>query len=301
VDRIYSFSIRFPACIVALTMMLSALLPAYALEPGGSAEQRLASMMLSEAIALELGEGARKDQLKAADLYCRSASLGNGEASFRLGWMYVNGRGVEQDDGIAVALIQRASTLGYDVPDRLLRYLQTSHVRLPICLKTVTSLPAREKLINTALVTKTAPANNAVSERVAVVTPIAGAANVDRSIIRDQILASISQWAAAWSNQDVASYFAAYTETYRAPNSKSRPAWEEERRARIAGKSKIAVSVDQVQISVDGTTAKARFRQQYVSDRLSQKTPKTLIFVQVGSKWLIQEEYAETVQVASGS
>jgi hypothetical protein len=117
--------------------------------------------------------------------------------------------------------------------------------------------------------------------------------------VRDQITAAINNWAAAWSSKNVAEYFAAYAPGFRAAAGKSRAEWEADRRARILGKSKIAVSVDQLQIRVEGataTTAKARFRQHYLADQLDQKSLKFLVLVQAGGKWLIQEEFTAAGQ-----
>jgi hypothetical protein len=277
-------------CLIILVLLASLRVAPYAAAASNATEQRLAATLLSEAVALEYGELNAKNQLKAAELYCKSARLGNAEASFRLGWMYANGRGVPQDDGIAVALIQRAGDQGYDVPDRLLKFLQTSNVRLPDCLQTAGAQMASK---TTALVVAAAT------------TPLTKqAVAIDDGGVRDQIAAAINNWAAAWSGKNVAEYFAAYAPDFRAAAGKSRAEWEADRRARILGKSKIAVSVDQLQIRVEGataTTAKARFRQHYLADQLDQKSLKFLVLVQTGGKWLIQEEFTDAGQKPSDS
>jgi ketosteroid isomerase-like protein len=252
---------------------------------------------------MEVGEKSRQDQLKAADLYCKSARLGNAEASFRLGWMYANGRGVEQDDGFAVALIQRSSAMGYDVPDRLLQFLQTSNVRLPECMKATSGSAVRTATVAKAAAVKASVAmpKSPAIEPSAVLPTTKLSETTEASVVRDQIAAAIKSWAEAWSNQDLSNYFAAYAETYRAPTSKSRIAWEEDRRARIMGKAKITVAVDQLQIRVTGATAKARFLQHYQSDRLNQRIQKSLVLAEVNGRWLIQEENVEAEMVASGS
>jgi hypothetical protein len=251
------------------------------------AEQRLAMAWLNEAAALEHGEEATKDQPKAAELYCKSARLGNAEASFRLGWMYANGRGVVQDDGIAVALVQRASEGGYNVPESLLRFLQSTNVRLPECMLTT----------NTAVAANTAVATAAnLKSRVAIVAPradVVAAPARDLAAVKQSVTDAITIWAAAWSSQNVEAYLASYAPTFRSFSGSARSAWESERRARIVGKARITISVEELQIRVDGATAKARFRQQYLSDRLEQKNQKVLTLVEIDGKWLIQEEVAD--------
>jgi Sel1 repeat len=267
--------------VLLVSLLASLLVTPHAVAASSATEQRLASTLLSEAVALEYGELTAKNQLKAAELYCKSARLGNAEASFRLGWMYANGRGVPQDDGIAVALIQRAGDQGYDVPDRLLKFLQTSNVRLPDCLQTSVAQTANKATARVAL---------------AAAPMVKPAETGDDGGARNDVAAAINDWAKAWSSKNVADYFAAYAPGFRAASGKSRAEWEADRRARILGKSKIAVSVDQLQIRVEGATAKARFRQHYLADQLDQKSLKLLVLVQTGGKWLIQEEFADAGQ-----
>jgi hypothetical protein len=86
-------------------------------------------------------------------------------------------------------------------------------------------------------------------------------------------------------------YLGAYANSFKTPKGMSRKAWEQEREQRIAGKSgKISVSFDTPQITLNGSTATAKFRQHYKATGLSSSTTKTLVFVRSGSKWLIKEE-----------
>ena len=54
-------------------------------------------------------------------MYCEAAVAGSPEAAFRLGWMYANGRGVEHDDGTAVALFELAASEGHAFAKTLLQ------------------------------------------------------------------------------------------------------------------------------------------------------------------------------------
>jgi ketosteroid isomerase-like protein len=102
----------------------------------------------------------------------------------------------------------------------------------------------------------------------------------------------VNDWAKAWSARDVKSYLNFYSNDFETPNGQARKAWEEERRSRIAGKGRINVKVEAPEVSVNGNTATARFRQVYVSDRLAAKTRKTLLLVKHGGKWQIKQEQA---------
>ncbi len=107
----------------------------------------------------------------------------------------------------------------------------------------------------------------------------------------EEVVAALNGWADAWSRKDMRAYLGAYASSFKTPKGKSRKAWEQERAQRIAGKSgKISVSVDTPQITIDGNTATAEFRQHYKATGLSSSTTKTLVFVRTGSKWLIKEE-----------
>lgn len=109
---------------------------------------------------------------------------------------------------------------------------------------------------------------------------------------RDDVLKVVNAWARAWSSQDVKAYLSYYSNDFQAPGGQSRAAWAEGRRARIVGKGEISVKVESPQITIDGNTATAKFRQIYVSDKLTANSRKTLIFTKQGNKWQIRQERA---------
>ncbi|KIF80971.1 nuclear transport factor 2 family protein [Noviherbaspirillum autotrophicum] len=112
------------------------------------------------------------------------------------------------------------------------------------------------------------------------------AANVER----DDVLNAVHGWAKAWSAQDVKSYLNFYGGDFQTPNGQPRKAWEDDRRARIAGKGRISVKVESPQVAVNGNSATVKFRQVYASDRLTANTRKTLTLTKHGGKWLIKQE-----------
>lgn len=107
---------------------------------------------------------------------------------------------------------------------------------------------------------------------------------------REDILDVVHAWAKAWSSRDVKAYLGHYGSDFQVPNGQQRKAWEEERRARIAGKGSINVKVEAPQVSVNGNAATVKFRQVYVSDRLTANTRKTLVLAKQGGKWRIKQE-----------
>lgn len=121
--------------------------------------------------------------------------------------------------------------------------------------------------------------------------PVAKAEPV-RDDERDDVLKVVNAWAKAWSSQDVKAYLSYYSNDFQAPGGQSRAAWADGRRARIVGKDEISVTVESPQITVEGNTATAKFRQIYVSDKLKANSRKTLIFTKQGNKWQIRQERA---------
>ena len=104
------------------------------------------------------------------------------------------------------------------------------------------------------------------------------------------VSAAVHEWAAAWSHRDMGAYLGAYTPEY-ATGGKSHKAWEEDRKARILPRKRIAVEISDLRVSVNGDKAQAHFKQTYESDTLTTAGHKTLDLVRSPSgKWLIKQE-----------
>ncbi|MDP3134835.1 MAG: DUF4440 domain-containing protein, partial [Burkholderiaceae bacterium] len=93
-----------------------------------------------------------------------------------------------------------------------------------------------------------------------------------------------------WAGKDMNGYLGAYGREFDPPGSQSRKAWEEERRARIVGKSRINVKIENLSVAVAGTKATAKFRQAYSADSLHVSSRKTLEMVKAGDRWVIIKE-----------
>ncbi len=65
-----------------------------------------------EAKALEYGDGIKRDEVAAAQLYCRAARYGDAEAQYSLGWMLTNARGIQRNDAEAAHLFAAAAEQG---------------------------------------------------------------------------------------------------------------------------------------------------------------------------------------------
>ena len=104
------------------------------------------------------------------------------------------------------------------------------------------------------------------------------------------VSAAVHNWAASWSHRDMAAYLGAYTPDY-STGGKSHTAWEEDRKARIVPRKRIAVQISDLRVSVNGDKAQAHFKQTYESDTLTTSGHKTLDLVRSPSgKWLIKQE-----------
>ena len=134
--------------------------------------------------------------------------------------------------------------------------------------------PPRQEVVT--LSKKAAPEPTAVSSQT-----VAQAADVRQAVVA---------WARAWGQKDMPRYLGAYDAGFAPPDGLSRKAWEQERRDRIVHKSRIAVSITNLQISMQGNTATAVFVQNYQADQLKVSSKKTLKLAQRNGKWLITRE-----------
>lgn len=101
---------------------------------------------------------------------------------------------------------------------------------------------------------------------------------------------TIDAWLAAWSKKDVKGYLAFYAKDFDTPGTQPRAKWEAERRQRINKPGAIQVSQENLQVTVEGDTATAKFRQYYRSASLKSGSNKVLVLVKRDGRWLIQQE-----------
>ena len=101
--------------------------------------------------------------------------------------------------------------------------------------------------------------------------------------------AAVQAWAQAWSDKNMQAYLAAYSPQF-APAGQSHSSWTKDRTARIVGKSSISVALSDMDVSVEGDKAVAKFRQAYKADALNVTSRKTLELQHTGGRWLITKE-----------
>ena len=130
----------------------------------------------------------------------------------------------------------------------------------------------------------TAPAASATVPATAPALP-AAVASSDKDIEQ-----AVRAWATAWSSKDMNAYLGSYAKNFDTPKNLPRKAWEEERRDRIMGKSRISVKVSDITTKSNGNNATVKFRQTYDADALSTSSRKTLDLNKIGDRWLIAKE-----------
>ena len=101
---------------------------------------------------------------------------------------------------------------------------------------------------------------------------------------------AVRAWAAAWSGKDMSSYLGSYGKDFATPKGEARKAWEDDRRKRIEGKSRISVKIESLAIAVNGDKATAKFKQGYSADSLNVSSRKTLDLAKAGDRWVIVRE-----------
>jgi tetratricopeptide (TPR) repeat protein len=107
----------------------------------------------------------------------------------------------------------------------------------------------------------------------------------------DEVLKSVNHWAKAWSDNDLAAYFASYAPDFQTPGGEPRADWEAARKARIAKPKKIDVRVVSPKVKfTDSNRAAVTFKQSYRSSNVKVASTKTLVLVKAGDRWLIQQE-----------
>ena len=106
----------------------------------------------------------------------------------------------------------------------------------------------------------------------------------------DAVEAAVRAWAKAWSSKNMSSYLGAYASSFTPPAGQSRNEWEADRKVRIVPRARIDVDISNINITVNGNRATARFRQAYSSDTLNVTSRKTLDMIKTGNRWLIVRE-----------
>jgi tetratricopeptide (TPR) repeat protein len=121
--------------------------------------------------------------------------------------------------------------------------------------------------------------------------PAVAPKSAGQSSTTGEVLITVNAWAAAWSAQNVKKYLAFYADDFRTPDGESRGDWETQRQERISKPKSIQVGLSNLSVKfIDSTHATVQFHQTYRASHLHTSGQKTLLMVNSGGQWLIQEE-----------
>ena len=154
-------------------------------------------------------------------------------------------------------------------------------VKPPVVAQAAT--PAAPAVVTPPAAAKPVPATPAVAAPAVAAAAAGGAAEKD-------VEAVVRAWASAWAAKDMNGYLGSYGKEFATPGGQGRKTWEDERRARIVGKSSISVKLENLSVSVKGDKATAKFKQGYSADSLNVSSRKTLDLAKAGDRWVIVKE-----------
>ena len=108
---------------------------------------------------------------------------------------------------------------------------------------------------------------------------------------KDQITASLKQWADAWSRQDLDAYFDSYIRDYRPRSGTAHLRWRKLRETRIVNPQFINIRISNLSVKKqDNNNATLTFRQHYQSNLLQSAVIKQLEFYKTAAGWKIKSE-----------
>lgn len=90
--------------------------------------------LLEHASAAESGRTQPRNLMRAAQFYCEAASFGSLEAQYRLGRMYLDGRGLPRSLAIAATLLGIAARSGHEGAGLMLPLAGVHEEALPQCM-----------------------------------------------------------------------------------------------------------------------------------------------------------------------
>lgn len=77
------------------------------------------------------------------------------------------------------------------------------------------------------------------------------------------VTARVNDWATAWRQKDAGNYLKFYADTFAPEGSLDKAAWSKQRRERLSANGKIALKVDDIEVTCEGNKAVAKFKQDY--------------------------------------
>ncbi|MCB1887501.1 MAG: ankyrin repeat domain-containing protein [Rhodocyclaceae bacterium] len=107
---------------------------------------------------------------------------------------------------------------------------------------------------------------------------------------RSQVRKTLAQWAEDWSSGDPEAYLTHYSRRFVPADGNTLDGWKAQRRTRVGKPGSIRVTLTDIDVSVDGDKAIARFVQDYQSDSYKVVNTKQLTFGRESRRWRIVDE-----------
>ena len=111
----------------------------------------------------------------------------------------------------------------------------------------------------------------------------------------EEVKTALEAWRAAWSRRDVEAYVGFYAPAFVPSSGGDREAWRENRKSVMKRALDISVEVTELAVALPDTThATTTFKQTYRSASYRDVVTKTLQWVRVGDRWMINRENSVT-------
>nr|CRH06966.1 conserved exported protein of unknown function [ Include TPR repeat domains] [Candidatus Magnetococcus massalia] len=105
---------------------------------------------------------------------------------------------------------------------------------------------------------------------------------------------TVEAWRAAWSDQNVEGYLAAYANRFRPPRGMSLKRWKRDRKYKLGRPAFIRISLDNIQMGIaHGNRIKVSFMQEYRSNTYRDKVRKVLLLEREAGSWKIVRELSD--------
>ena len=260
----------------------------------------VAAGLISAALPAQAGEyedamalRERGNSVEAQAVFLRLAEHGDARAQGALAGLYVDGQGVAVDlpeahrwavlaqaNGNADAGALRAAIEKRMPPEMLAQALERARLQ--------SGKPQSGRRINVRIRPAGGGSGTAVAKP-AVVTA------------QDAVLQALQAWRTAETQRDINAYLAAYAPDLKLPKGLPRSLWESQRRERMGRTPLNVVKTTEpvVNIAADGSAA-VQFTQVFQSKTYRETVDKTLVFVNYGGKWLIQDETGKRRRPSQG-
>jgi len=111
--------------------------------------------------------------------------------------------------------------------------------------------------------------------------------------VKVDVLATLQQWAKAWSDKDVDRYIGFYAPTFIPGKGMSLSSWQEQRRKRISAPRSISIEILEPNvIMLENNKARVRFIQKYRSNTYQDTTRKAIEMIHMDGSWRFVREQA---------